>query len=46
MELPGSTKRNIPKDENRENSFYLEIIEVALIQCNVVNNSYQKIVAL
>ena len=46
MELLGSTKRNIPKDKNRENAFYLEIIEVALIQCNAVNNSYQKNVAL
>ena len=36
MELLGSTKRNIPKDKNRENAFYLEIIEVALMQCNVV----------
>ena len=39
MKLLGSTKRNITKDENGEN--YLEITEVVLTQCNVVNNSYQ-----
>ena len=40
MKLLGSTKSNKAKDKNSENVFYLEIIEVVLIHCNVVNNSY------
>ena len=42
MKLLGSTKTNITKDENGENVPYLEIIEVILIHCNVVNNSNQQ----
>ena len=42
MKLIGSTKSKITKDENGENIPYLEITEVVLIQCNVVNNSYQQ----
>ena len=44
MKLLGSTKRKITKNENGENLPCLEsIAQVALIHCNVVNNSYQKI---
>ena len=32
----------ITKHENSENVPYLEITEVVLIHCNVVNNSYQQ----
>ena len=42
MKLLGSTKSKITKDENGENVPYLEITEVILIHCNVVNNSYQQ----
>ena len=42
MKLLESTKTNITKDENGENVPYLEIIEVILIHCNVVNNSNQQ----
>ena len=42
MELIGSTKCKITKDENCENVLNLEITEVVLIHCNVVNNSYQQ----
>ena len=42
MKLLGSTKTNITKDENGENVPYLEITEVILIHCNVVNNSNQQ----
>ena len=38
----GSTKSMITKHENSENVPYLEITEVVLIHCNVVNNSYQQ----
>ena len=42
MKLLGSTKNKIKKDKNCENVLYLEINEVVLIHCNVVNNSYQQ----
>ena len=42
MKLLGSTISKITKDDNGENVPYLEIIEVLLIHCNVVNNSYQQ----
>ena len=42
MKLFGSTKTKITKNENGKNMPYLEIIEVILIQCNVVNNNYQQ----
>ena len=42
MELIGSTKSKITKDENCENVLNLEITEVVLIHRNVVNNSYQQ----
>ena len=41
MKLLGNTKSKI-KDENGENVPYLDITEVVLIDCNVVNNSYQQ----
>ena len=42
IKLLESTKSKIAKDENDENVLYLEITEVVLIHCNVVNNSYQQ----
>ena len=42
MKLLGNTKSKITKDENGENVPYLDITEVVLIACNVVNNSYQQ----
>ena len=42
MKLLGSTKSKITKDKNGENVTYLEITEVVLIHCNVVNTSYQQ----
>ena len=41
MKLLESTKRKITKNENGENVSYLEITEVVLINCIVVNNSFQ-----
>ena len=40
MKLLRSTHSKITKDINGENVSYLEITEVALIHCYVVNNSY------
>ena len=42
MKLLGSTKSKITKDENGENRSHLEITEVVLIHCNIVNNTYQQ----
>ena len=40
--LLGSTKSKITKNENGENVPHLEITEVVLIHCNIVNNDYQQ----
>ena len=42
MELPGSAKNKITKDKNGENVLHLEITEVVLVYCNIVNNDYQR----
>ena len=42
MKLLGSTKSKITKDENGENLPHLEITEVVLTHCNIVNNNYQQ----
>ena len=42
MKLLGSTKNKITKDKNSENVPHLEITEVVLVHCNVVNNDYQQ----
>ena len=42
MKLLESTKIKIAKDEGSENVFDLEINEVVLIHCNIVNNNYQQ----
>ena len=42
MELLGSTKNKINKNRNGENVPHLEITEVALVHCNIVNNDYQQ----
>ena len=41
MKLLGSTKNKITKDKHGEIVLHLEITEVVLIHCNVVNNDYQ-----
>ena len=42
MKLFGSTKNKITKDKNGENVAHLEITEVVLVHCNIVNNDYQQ----
>ena len=37
MKLLGSTKNKITKNENDENVLCLEITEVVLVHCNIVN---------
>ena len=41
IKLLGSTKIKITKGKHGENIPYLEITEVALVHCNIVNNDYQ-----
>ena len=42
MKLLRSTKSRITKNKNDENVLHLEITEVVLIHCNIVNNDYQQ----
>ena len=42
MKLLGSTESKITKDKNGENVPHLEIIELVLVNCNLVNNDYQQ----
>ena len=42
MELLGSTENKITKDKNGENVPHLEIREVVLVHCNIVNNDDQQ----
>ena len=41
VKLLGSTNIKITKDENGENRPHLEITEVVLIHCNIVNKDYR-----
>ena len=41
MKLLGSIKKKITKDKYGENVPHLEITEVVLFHCNMVNNDYQ-----
>ena len=41
MKLLGTTKNKITKNENDENVPHLEITEVVLVHCDIVNNDYQ-----
>ena len=38
MKLLGSTKSKINKDKNGENVPHLEVTEVVLVHCDIVNN--------
>ena len=42
MKLLGSTENEIAKDKNGENVPHLEITEVVLVHCNVINNDYRQ----
>ena len=42
MKLLRSAKSKITKDENGENVPHLQITEVVLIHCNIVNINYQQ----
>ena len=42
MKLLGSTKSKITEDENGENVPHLEMTEVILFHCDIVNNDNQQ----
>ena len=42
MKLLGSTENKITKDKDGENVPHLEITEVILVHCNIVNSDYQQ----
>ena len=42
MKSLGSTENNITKENYGENVSHLEITEVVVVHCNVVNNGYQQ----
>ena len=42
MKLLGSTKNKVTRDKNSENVPHLEIAEVVLVHCYIVNNDYQQ----
>ena len=42
MKLLGNTEDKITRDKNGENVPHLEIAEVVLIHCDIVNNGYQQ----
>ena len=42
MKLLGSAKKDVDKDKDGEDEPKLESVEVVLMHCNLVNNSYQQ----
>ena len=42
MKFPGSTESKITKDKNGENVAHLEVVELVLVHCNLVNHDYQQ----
>ena len=42
MKFLESTENEIIKDKNSENVLHLEITEVVLVHCNIVNTDYQQ----
>ena len=42
MKLLGSIESKITKDKNGENIRHLEVVELVLVHCNLVNNDYQQ----
>ena len=42
LKLLRSTKSKITKDNNGKNVSHLEVVELVLVHCNLVNNDYQE----
>ena len=43
MKLLETTKSEITKDKNGENVPHLDIVELILVHCNLVNNDYRQV---
>ena len=42
MKLLGGTESKITGEKNGENVPHLEVVELVLVHCNIVDNSYQQ----
>ena len=42
MKLLGSAKKDVDKDKDGEDAPKLESVDIVLVHCNLVNNSYQQ----
>ena len=42
MKLLRSTESKITKDKNSEQVPHLEVVELVIVHCNVINNNYQR----
>ena len=42
MKLLGSTESKITKDKSGEQVPHLEVVELVLVHCNIINNNYQR----
>ena len=42
MKLLGSTESKTTGEKNGENDLHLEVVELVLLHCNIVDNSYQQ----
>ena len=42
MKLLGSTESKITEDKNGDNVPHLEVVELVLVHCNLLNNEYQQ----
>ena len=42
MKLLRSTESKITKDKNSEQVPYLEVVELVIVHCNIINNNYQR----
>ena len=42
MKLLGSTESKITKDKNGEQVPHLEVVELEIVHCNIINNNYQR----
>ena len=42
MKLLGTTESKMSKDNNGENVPQIEVVELVLVHCNLVNNDYQQ----
>ena len=41
MKLLGSAKIKITKDKSGQNVPHLEVVELVIVHCNIINNNYQ-----